>query len=250
MPSQYGGSSPFIDPIQMQAGIGSDASQWHPDAKAQAAALRKPAAQTTSTPVNPLQQQAFGNTQSAFNTAQGYQRGLAGNQNELINKQLATARDDISTGMRNEGISAMSRGADPTLFRQRALGQGQQYLGHLQTGMTANALAAQGQAVNSVTGAAGTSAQAAGSAASNQTQLQLGTMAAQSDAQRVANEQAATQARLYQAPYDRLSGMMGQVAQTAPSYGALGGQAPLTGGWVGVGGQNTFGGGFNPARAF
>ena len=233
--SQYTGSSPYIDTMQMQAGVGGGPTGGHKgnqnaysyadahnqvghsyaDAQKQADALRNPAPQTVSTPVNPLQQ-------TAFDAANKYQSGLANNQNELINKQLATARDSISSGMRSEGIAAMGRGADPSLFRQRALAQGQQYLGHLQTGLTADALAAQGQAVNSLTGAAG-------SAAGNQTNLQLGTLAAQAEQQRIANEQAAMQARLYQAPYDRLAGMMGQVAQDAPAYAALGGVSPGSG---------------------
>ena len=65
--SQYTGSSPYIDTMQMQAGVGggpTDGHSWsepfpNADAHKQADALRNPAPQTVSTPVNPLQQTAF-----------------------------------------------------------------------------------------------------------------------------------------------------------------------------------------------
>ena len=268
-------NSPYIDQVQQMAGIGLDQgggggiNQWHPESgsgAAQAAALRNPPAQNTSTPVNPMQSEAYGatkgsigNSQTAFNTAADFQKGLAGQQNELINKQLASARDDISAGMRSEGIAAMSRGADPSLFKSRALQQGQQYLGKLQTGLTADALAAQNQAVGNLTGAAnastnatGNSASAANMAAGNQTNLQLGTLAAQSQAQRDADAAAAEQARLYQAPYDRLMGMMSSVAQNGGAFGATngGGFTGPSGSTMANGGIQTVGFGRSPRSSF
>lgn len=210
----YGNSPEYDNAVNNPSATGANAGSY------QAAALRGGTAAAgagsgagvsapTSTPVNPLQQ-------TAFNTAQNYQQGLASGQNAVIQNQLASARDDISAGMRSEGQSAMSRGADPTLFTQRALGQGQQYLGKLQTGLTADALQAQGNAVNGVTSAANAAAQ-------NQTSLQLGTMANQNQAQMVSNDTATTQARLNQAPYDRLSSMMNLVAQNRNNFGAFAG---------------------------
>jgi hypothetical protein len=170
--------------------------------------------------------------QKAFNTASNYESGLASGTNEETKREVSRARDQVSVGMQKEGEAAGARGADPSLFTSRALESGKRYIADVQGRMADSALNARLGAVNAVTGAAG---QAAG----GQRQLQLGTLAAQNAAQQTEDAAAAEQARLNQAPYDRMM-------QMAASMGGFTGAVNSTAGGGFLGGS--VGGVVDPQR--
>ena len=165
-----------------------------PSAGAQAAALRNPTPVTSSTPTNPMQQ-------DAYNRAGAYEAGLASGTNEETERELTRARDVVSVGMKREGEAAMSRGADPTLFRSRALASGARDISNLQGRLADVSLGRRAQAIGLVTGAAG-------SAASEQRMMHLGQQAQSLADQRLLLDQASEQARQYEQPYENLMGMM------------------------------------------
>lgn len=187
--------------------------------------LAHPAPITANTPVNPMQQEAYG-------AAKDYAGSLAGGTNEMVTRELGRYRDDISTGMKAEGEAAMGRGADPAFFRSRALASGQRGMADLQGRLADVSLGKQAEAVGLQTGAAG-------AAAGEQRLMHLGSLSQQLNEQRALTEQAEVQARLNQAPYDRLMAMMGSVGQNTGNFGAFqpgGGGSILGGGGYGGGG--------------
>ena len=126
-------------------------SEPAPSAGTQAAALRNPKPVTASTPVNPMQK-------AAYESASGYEAGLGAMTNEEIERELGRARDVVSVGMKREGESAMARGADPSLFRSRALAQGSRDISNLQGRLADVALGRRAQAIGLKTDAAGSAA--------------------------------------------------------------------------------------------
>lgn len=208
-----GSSSPFV-------------TQGTPSATVQARALSQPAPVTGETPVNPMQRESYG-------AAKEYASGLASGTNEEIQRELGRARDEISVGMRAEGEGAMSRGADPGLFRSRALQAGQRNIHALQGRLADVALGRRAEAVGLQTGAAG-------AAAGEQRLMHLGTLSQRLQDQRALTEQAETQSRLYEAPYDRLTNMMKTVS------GFTGGYDVSDVGLLGSGGSGYTGPGYNP----
>ena len=204
-------------------------------ATAQGQALATPAPVTASTPVNPMQQESY-------NRAAGFESNLAQGTNEEITRELGRARDDISAGAKSEGEAAMARGADPTLFRSNALAAGARNLGNLQGRLADVALEKRQGAINSM-------GNLAGQAAGEQRQMQLGTLAAQSQSQRDLVAQAEVQARLNEAPYQRLLEMLkAQGGLLGGGVGIVGGGQG--GGYAGGGSSGGFGGGasgYNPA---
>lgn len=165
-----------------------------------------------SADVNPMEQEAYNNWKS-------YNSDLAGATNEEITRELGRARDEISVGMEKEGEAAVGRGADPSLFKSRALESGKRNLVDLQGKLADVALGRREGALQGMTGAAG-------QAASGQRQLALGTQAARLAEQRYTLDAADQQARLREAPYDRLLKTMSAVSSagngflgTGPSMG-------------------------------
>lgn len=190
---------------------------------------------TTVTPTNPLQEKAYGNTEAAlgtsntaFDAAKNFEAGIANGTNEETQRELERSRDQISVGMKKEGESAMSRGADPTLFRTRALETGRRSLNDLQGTLASAALDKHTAAINSeigaaggVTGAAAGTANAAQAAASEQRLTAQGNEQNRLEGQRVANETADTQARLQEAPYDRLLKTMETIGNYRDGFASL-----------------------------
>jgi hypothetical protein len=206
----------------------------------QAQALRQQTQNTSATTgSDPMQANAYGR-------AADFERGLADNTSDETRRAVSQARDEVSVGMAKEGNAAMSRGADPSLFRSRALASGQRYIADVQGKALDSALEKRLGAVNALTGAAG-------EAATNKTNLHLGTLNAKLGQDRLAVDRSEAQARLEEAPYERLIQMMNTIAQNRDSYGALGGDGqpaaaeapPATygNGGIGFSGGGAFGGG-------
>ena len=201
--------------------------------------LANPSPITADTPVNPMQQTAFGD-------AKAYSDSLASGTNQMITRELGRYRDDISTGMKAEGEAAGARGADPAFFRSRALASGQRGMADLQGRLTDVALGKQAEGIGLETGAAG-------SAASEQRLMHLGSLSQRLAEQRALTEQGEVQARLNEAPYNRLISLLGSVGGNVNAFGAFGaggdtsgvlgggssGYQPTTP-WAGTAGQNTF----------
>lgn len=183
-----------------------------PNAQQQANALRSPAPATASTPVNPGQA-------DALNRAKSYETGLATGTDAMIGRELGRARDEISVGMQKEGEGAILRGADPTLFRTRALDAGRRSLNDLTGKLTDVSLGRREGAVRAVT-------DAAGGAAGEQRMMHLGTMQQRLAEDIALRETAETQARLYQAPYDRLLQTMNSVGRNTSSFMGPTGYSP------------------------
>lgn len=164
---------------------------------------------TGTTAFNPAQQ-------GASDAATRYEQGVAAGTSEETQRELGRFRDEISTGMRAEGEGAMGRGADPTLFRTRALGAGQRDLTNLQARLADVSLGRRAEAVGLRTGAAG-------AMASENRMMHLGTLSQRLAEQRAQMEQQELQHRLSEAPYQRLASMMSLVGSQRPSYSVLGG---------------------------
>lgn len=162
-----------------------------------------PSPSTTTTPVDPMQQ-------NAYNMANDYAAGLADNSNAEITRALSRQRDEISVGMQREGEAAAGRGAGAGLFRSRALESGQRAMNDLHGRLTDVALGRRNEAINTV-------GNRADSAANTRNTLHLGTMAQALNERRATMEQADQQSRLQQAPYDRLMSMMSMVGQYGSS---------------------------------
>lgn len=131
-------------------------------------------------------------------------------------RELQRYRDELSKGLLAEGEAAISRGADPSLFRSRALEGGRRGLLELQGRLADVSLGRRAEALSGMTGAAG-------AAASERRMMHLGTLAAQQEAQRTLIDQAESQARLQDRPYQRLTDLMGAIG------GLLGGSSDFTG---------------------
>ena len=184
-------------------------------AATQANALRfsNPGNVDAATPVNPMQQYGY-------DRAKDYESNLAAGTNEEITRELGRARDEISVGMGREGEAAMARGADPTLFRTRALESGKRDIHNLQGRLSDVALGRRAESIGLLGGRAD-------AAASEQRMMHLGTMSQSLAEQRLLGEQAETQARLNEAPYNRLVNTLQTVAQ---NRAILGGS--VTGGFL------------------
>lgn len=149
-----------------------------------------PSSVNASTAVNPLEQEAA-------DKWRGYESSLADGTNAEITRELQRARDELSVGLEAEGAAAVGRGADAGFFKSRRLEAGKRDIHNLQGRLADVALGRRAEALSGFTGAAG---QAAG----GQRQLHLGEQAARLGEQRLLLDQAETQARLREAPYDRL----------------------------------------------
>lgn len=198
-------------------------------ASRQSEALRNPEPVSVSTPVNPMQQQAFGTSNEAYGAAKGQAESITKGTNEEINRELGRARDEISVGIQKEGEAAMGRGADASLFRGRAAAAGARNLANLQGRLADVAVDKKQAAINSQIGAAGGVTNAAGAAAGEQRALQLGTAAQRLADSREVRERAESQARLDEAPYERMLRLMTTVGQFGGAFSGL------TGGPTGTG---------------
>lgn len=207
----YGGSTygAFQLPTQMMSSLGSRTQ------------LAAPAPITADTPVNPMQAAAVDRSAYAYDRAKSYESGIADRTNEEITRELGRARDEISVGLKKEGESAMARGADPSLFRSRALEGGRAGLHQLQGRLADVALGRHAEANRDLAGAAGGTVNAAAAAASEQRQLHLGTMGQRLDEQRYLLQHAETQDRLNSAPYQRLASMVSLLGSYAGNYGGI-----------------------------
>lgn len=202
------------------------------NAAAQAEQLRVPVPINATTAVNPLQREAYdvtGNAYASADAAHGraakYEEEVTAGTAAETRRELERARDEISVGMGAEGEAAMSRGADPSLFRSRALASGKRDLHTLQGKLAGESLRARQGAVDSRTAAAGGKVTAANSrvgaasaAAGEQRMMQLGTMAQRLAENRALVEQAEAQARINEMPYSRLAMLMDSTARNASSY--------------------------------
>lgn len=152
--------------------------------------IANPSPIVADTAVNPLEQ-------DASNRWKSYNDDLAKGTNEEITRELQRARDDLSVGMEAEGAAAVGRGADAGFFKSRRLESGKRDIHALQGNLADKAMGRREGALTGLTSAAG-------QAASGQRQLHLGTMSARLGEQRLAIDRAESQARLRDAPYDRL----------------------------------------------
>jgi hypothetical protein len=177
--------------------------------------------------------------QEAFSRSADYEKNLAAGTNEEITRELQRARDDISVGMKAEGEAAMGRGADAGFFRSRAQEAGKRDLSNLQGRLADAALRRRHEALGGVR-------EAAGSAAGEQRMMHLGTLASQAENQRILNDQASSQARLYEAPYQRLMEMLrttGGLTQGGVGLEGVGGSSGSGGLASGGGRTGVFGSG-------
>lgn len=197
-----GGGGP-VQPMLVSPGRGGGSGVRGGTLPQQAHANPSPV--TATTPVNPMEKEAYDRSAS-------YESGLADLTNQEIQRELGRARDELSVGMSKEGEAAMSRGADPTLFRSRALAQGKRDIHSLQGQLADVALGRREGALQQMTSAAG-------QAASGQRTLHLGTLAARTADQRTLLDQADLQSRIREKPYERLLDMFSSVA----GAGMLGG---------------------------
>lgn len=193
-------------------------------ATTQATALKTLSPISVSTQVNPMQQSAYDAAQGVLGKASAYEAGLASGTNEEITREIGRQRDEISVGLRREGESAMARGADPTLFRSRALQSGARGLIELQGRLADVALQRRQGAIQTMGEAAGGMTSAAAAAAGEQRALQLGTISAQLEAQRNQIAQDELENRINQQPYEQLLDMMSRVT----SYQGLSGDVSGT----------------------
>lgn len=168
--------------------------------------LSKPSSVSANTAVNPLEQEAA-------DKWRGYESGLADGTNKEITRELQRARDDLSAGLEAEGAAAIGRGADAGFFKTRRMEAGKRDIHNLQGRLADVALGRRAEALSGFTGAAG---QAAG----GQRQLHLGEQAARLGEQRLLLDQADTQARLREAPYDRLLKTMSTYSSILGNSGA------------------------------
>lgn len=198
-------------------------------ASRQSEALRNPEPVVTSTPVNPMQSESFGMTRDSYGAAKGLADSITGGTNEEINRELGRARDETSVGIKKEGEAAMGRGADAALFRGRAAAAGARDMGNLQARLAGVALDKKQAAVNSQVGASGNAANAAAQAAGEQRSLALGTSAQRLADSREVRERAESQARLDQAPFDRMLSLMSTVGQFGGAFSGLTGGPNGTG---------------------
>src|SRR5688572_3942286 len=109
------------------------------NARQQAVQLRNPEPINVRTEVNPMQAAAFDTTGDAYRSADDaygraskYEEEVSAGTAAETRRELQRARDEISVGMGAEGEGAMARGADPSLFRGRALAAGKRDLHALQ----------------------------------------------------------------------------------------------------------------------
>ena len=199
--------------------------------EAQRQALLNPPDISADTPTDPGQGRAL-------SEAERYTKGLAEGSNEEITRALGRERDEISVGIKGEGEAAMGRGADPSLFRSRAVDAGARRLSDLHGKLTDIALGRRNDAIRTQT-------EAAGSAAGLRNQLHLGTMAQRLAEQRASTERSEVQARLMDAPYQRLLDLFGRVGGMTGG----GGNTVLTGGGGG-GGAPSPGGGYKLPESY
>ena len=178
-----------------------------PAATTQASSLANPAPVTVTTPTDP-------NQQGATDAWKKYQEELESGTAAETQREEQRYRDEISKGMQSEGESAMARGADPSLFRSRALESGKTGLLQLQGNLADVSLGRRAEALSGYTGAAA-------SAANTRDQLQLGTLAAQNAAQQTELAEAELQARLNEAPYDRLLKLMSTMGMYGSEFSGL-----------------------------
>lgn len=171
----------------------------------------------------------------AYDRAKDYEANVAKGTNEETSRELARARDEISVGMRAEGEDAIGRGADPSLFRSRALESGKRDLGNLQARLADVSLRRRESALGLLSGSAT-------ARASSQRAMHLGTMQQRLAEQRYQLDAAETQSRLREAPYDRLAKLM-------ETYGRYGGMVGRSGGMTGSGGS-LLGTGFGGGRGY
>lgn len=197
---------------------------------AQRAALLSPEPITAETPVDPGQA-------TALSSAHAYSAGLSDMSADEITRALGRERDEISVGIGKEGEAAMGRGADPSLFRSRAVDAGARRLSDLHGKLTDIALGRKRDAIETETSAAE-------SAAGLRNSLHLGTLSARLGEQRAATERAEVQARLQDAPYARLSDLMSRYGSLTSSSG------PLTSSRRGPGGLGSPGGGYRPPASY
>lgn len=192
--------------------------------------FQQPEPISAETPVNPMEGYAF-------DRAKDYEANLAAGTNEEITRELQRARDDISVGMKAEGEAAMGRGADAGLFRTRALEAGKRDIHNLQGRLADVALGRRADAIGRLTSAGG-------QAAEGQRALHFGSLASRLADQRYQLDAAESQARLNQAPYDRLMRMMDSIGRYSGmlgddsagmlgggGFGASAGPASPFGGW-------------------
>jgi hypothetical protein len=185
-----------------------------PSADAQLKALGSPVPIEGSTPTDPSQL-------GAVEGWEQYQKELQEGTAAETERELQRYRDELSKGFMAEGEAAMARGADPSLFRARALESGKRGVLELQGRLADVSLGRRAEALSGLTGAAG-------AAASERRMLHLGTLAAQQEAQRTLLQQAELQARLREAPYQRLMDLLGRYGDV--SGGLTGGGAGFVGG--------------------
>lgn len=181
-----------------------------------AAALASPVPISVTTPVDPKQAAA---TKGWETYSSELQAGTAAE----TERELQRFRDELSTGLQSEGEAAIVRGADPSLFRSRALESGKRGLLELQGRLADVSLNKRAEALSGLT-------TAAGAAAAERRMLHLGSLSAQQEAQRTLLEQAALQARLQEAPYERLLKLMGEMGQYGGAFEGLSGPT-MTGGF-------------------
>lgn len=235
------GTTMLTNPVRSRDNITGGGARQPPNrnttAQQQAAALSTPV--TTTTPVDPR-------LQETYNSARDYNQNLAAGTNEEITRELQRARDQLSVGLEGERQGAMSRGADTGLFVNRAAEAGQRSINALQGELADKALARR-------EGALRLQGDIAGNTAAEQRQMHLGTMAQRTADDRVGLEAQDMQARLNEAPYQRLLEMLRTAGGLSGGLSGVGMGAPLGGGGGagGVMGGSHFlggsgGGGSNP----
>src|SRR5512143_1721776 len=147
-----------------------------PRASPQAEALANPTPIVGSTPLDPSQA-------GATTGWEQYTKELSAGTAAETERELQRYRDELSTGLASEGEAAIARGADPSLFRSRALESGKRGLLELQGRLADVSLGRRAEALGGLT-------TAAGAGAAERRMLHLGTLAAQQEAQRTLIAQA------------------------------------------------------------
>lgn len=142
----------------------------------------------TNTAVNPMQKHAY-------DAASSWEKGIADETNLETTRELSRFRDEVSRGVQAEGEEAMGRGADSAFFRSQALAGGSRDLSNLGAKLAGENLKAHQGAIDSLT-------DSAGSAADQQNRMNLGTMSANIDQQRVDLDAADQQHRYGREPYE------------------------------------------------
>jgi hypothetical protein len=203
----YGGSP--------RAAVYGNWSQPSPQSQGLRESIRNPEPINVTTPTDPAQERATAGWET-------YSKELQAGTAAETQRELQRYRDEISTGMESEGEAAISRGADPSLFRSRALESGKRGMLELQGRLADVSLNKRAAALTGFTGAAA-------SGASERRQLHLGTMAARLGEQRLSLERADLQARLQEMPYQRLMELMRITGQYGSTFGGLQGGGGLGG---------------------